>query len=97
MPSGMKCCKCEAVNHTIHFVDVRSGAHTNTIESTWRHVKAFLNPNNRMGDNIYHLAHNMFPAGCLSENADQFIKFVIVVASMDWCATPTLDYSKAAK
>jgi hypothetical protein len=29
--------------HTINLVDVRTGAHTNTIENTWRHVKAFLN------------------------------------------------------
>ena len=28
------------VNHSIEFVDQRTGAHTNTIESTWRHVKA---------------------------------------------------------
>jgi transposase-like protein len=29
------------VNHSIGFVDQRTGAHTNAIESTWRHVKAF--------------------------------------------------------
>ena len=51
------------VNHTIGFVDVRTGAHTKTIASTWRHVKAFLNPDNRMGD-IIHLANYMFAAGC---------------------------------
>jgi hypothetical protein len=36
---------------------VQRGAHTNTIESTRQHVKAFLNPYSRLGDYIYHLAH----------------------------------------
>jgi hypothetical protein len=35
---------------TIGFVDERTGGHTKTIESTWRHVKAFLNPYNRVDD-----------------------------------------------
>jgi hypothetical protein len=35
------------VNQTSRFVDERTAAHTNTIESTWHFVKAFLNPYNR--------------------------------------------------
>jgi len=54
----------KTVNHTILFVDFRTAAHTNTIESTWRLVKAFHNPYNRMGYNIYHMAHYMLAAGC---------------------------------
>ena len=50
------------VNHTIGFFDERTGAHTNTVESTWRHVKTFLSPYNRKGDYIHHLAHCMFAA-----------------------------------
>jgi hypothetical protein len=41
------------VNHTIGLVDERTGAHTNTIEGTWRRVKAFLNPYNRMGEIMF--------------------------------------------
>jgi transposase-like protein len=41
------------VNHSIGFVDQRTSAHKNTIESTWRHVKAYLSPYNRKVDHIY--------------------------------------------
>jgi hypothetical protein len=81
----------QTVNHTIGFVHERSGAHTNTIDSTWWHVKAFLNPYKRMEDYIYHLAHYVLAAGYGSQNVDQFTKFIGIVASMSWSATPTLD------
>ena len=67
---------------------VTSFAHTNTIESTWQHVKAFPNPYNPLGDYIYHLPHYMFAAVCRSEDADQITEFIGIVATTDWSATP---------
>jgi hypothetical protein len=40
----------QTVNHMIGFVGVHIGAQRNTSQSNWWHVKAFLNPHNRMGD-----------------------------------------------
>ena len=57
----------QSINHTIAFFDERTGAHTHTIESTWRHVKAFLNPYNRQEDYIFHFAQYMFAAQCRVE------------------------------
>jgi transposase-like protein len=71
------------VNHSIEFVHQRTGAHTNTIESTWRHVKAYLNPYNRKGDYIYHLAHYMFMARYRAEKVDPFTKFLHLIATTD--------------
>jgi hypothetical protein len=51
-------------------------------------VKAFLNPYNRVGDYIYHLAHYMLAARCRHENEDDFTKFIDLVASTDWSASP---------
>jgi hypothetical protein len=72
------------VNHSMEFVDQRTGAHTNTIESTWRHVKEYLSPYNRKGGYIYHLAHYMFAARCKAEKVHPFTKFLHLVATMDW-------------
>ena len=69
---------------------MRTGAHTNTIEGTWRHVKAFLSPYNRKEDYIHHLAHYMFSARCRAEKLDQFIEFLYLVATIDLSECPTV-------
>jgi hypothetical protein len=45
------------VNDTIAFVHERTKCHTKTIESTWSHVKAFINAYNRKSDYTHHLAY----------------------------------------
>jgi hypothetical protein len=72
-----------AVNHTIGFVDPVTGAHT-TIDSQWKHLKASLNPYNRLSDYIYETAHYMFAARCRTETVDAFTLFLRLVASTDW-------------
>jgi transposase-like protein len=52
------------VNDSIQFVDPTTGAHTNTIESTWITVKAFLGQYNRGENYKYHLAHSLFATRC---------------------------------
>jgi len=68
--------KHHTVNHTTGFADERTAACSNTIASTWCHVKAFLSPYNRKGDYIHHLAHYMFAVRCRAEKMDQFTRFL---------------------
>lgn len=79
----------ETVQRTIGFVNEQTGAHINTIQSTWRHVKAYLNAYNRKKDYIYDLAQYMFNAMCRAENVDEFTKFIHIVSNRDWSHTST--------
>jgi hypothetical protein len=72
------------VNHSINFVDPITGAHTNTTEWTWRHVKVFLGQYNRAEDYPYQFAHYMFMARCRAEGVPPFVQFLHLVANTDW-------------
>ena len=72
------------VNHSIHFVDPDTGAHTNSIESTWHRVKVFLGQYNRGDDYEFHLAHYMFVTRCKAQGVSPFVQFLHLVANTDW-------------
>jgi hypothetical protein len=80
----------QTVNHSIGFVHLRTGVHTDTNESTWRHVKAFFNPNNRQADYIYSPAEYMFHATCRPLGVDGFWAFIKLAADTDWSAVAPL-------
>ncbi|GFY05381.1 DDE_Tnp_IS1595 domain-containing protein [Trichonephila clavipes] len=61
------------VNHSLNFVDPDTGAHTNTIESTWRHVKSRYPQYNRQNDASFYL-----------KNVDMFNAFVEIIREIDW-------------
>jgi len=75
------------------FVNERTDAYSNTIASTWRHMKAFLSPYNRKADYIHHLVHYMFAARCKAEKMDQFTRLLHLVATIDWSECPTTSES----
>ena len=79
------------VNHSITFVDETTGAHTNTIEATWKHVKVLLSPYNRKANYVHFLAEYMFRQKCKAEEVDPFSKFVEIVATIDWSNNSAAD------
>jgi transposase-like protein len=91
-PLGSQGYRHRTVNHSIHFVDPHTGAHTNTTEGTWHHVQVFLANYSRGEDYIYHLAHYMFAARCKAEGAPAFLQFLHLVTNIDWskCRLPRL-------
>jgi hypothetical protein len=72
------------VNHSIQFVDPTTLAHTNTTESTWRHIKVLMNPYNHKLDHSYVLGEYMFRKRCEAEGVEPFCKFMDIVAAIDW-------------
>jgi len=80
----------QTVNHSIQFVDLRTGAHTNTIESKLRSVKVFLDQYSRGEDYEFHPTHYMFAARCKAKNLPPYQQLLHLVANTDWsrCCLP---------
>ena len=86
------------VKHSIHFVDPDTGAHTNTIESTWRAVKVFFGQYKRGEDYEYHLAQYMFMARCKAFHlfCNSFTSSLILIRTCAMCCphlTATRDHT----
>ncbi|GFT13163.1 putative transposase-like protein [Trichonephila clavipes] len=72
------------VNHSLEFIDSETGAHTNTIEVTWRHFKASLPEYNRKGRFEGYIAWYMFRKICFALKEDPFIEFLDLVRNIIW-------------
>ena len=81
----------EVVNHSVAFKDPETGAHTNTIESTWRHVK-HLFPQYSRKKRFFHgyLAMYMFYKRVAIENKDHFLSFCQIAGERYLQENPTL-------
>ena len=82
------------VNHSLYFVDPSTGAHTNTIESTWRALKASL-PKCGTQKHLYtsYFFEYALRKSFLKSADDKFLTFLDLVSkvySADALASPNL-------
>ncbi len=64
------------VNHSLHFRDPESGAHTNSIEGTWRAAKAITTSSGRRKAHIPgNLARYIFNKRCMTLQLDRTLEF----------------------
>jgi len=72
------------MNHSVGFINSRTGNYTSTIGATSKHVKVSLSAYNRKVPCIFHLVETMFGALCRARKFDPFIMFIFSVRSVDW-------------
>ena len=76
-------CQYFSVNHSKNYVDPETGAHTQTIEGLWSHVKNFL-PIRGMKphDLSSYLGHFMWDRFCKQRKLDKFVHFLRCAAEI---------------
>jgi transposase-like protein len=71
------------VNHSITFKDPETDAHTNSIESSWRHAKEVVGSHNRQTEFIAgKLSKFLFLRACKAKNEDPFNEFCKLAGSL---------------
>lgn len=71
------------MNHSLHFVDPETGAHTNRIESSWRHAKESFSSHGRVKYHVPgNLARYMFVKAARFQKKDPTDEFIAMAASV---------------
>ena len=80
------------VNHSLHFKDPETGAHSNSIEGSWRAAKAITTSSGKRKSHIPgNLARYMFNKRCLANNLDRTEEFFRLAGTLYYPDTKDWD------